>query len=867
MTHDDSLTSALSACRGCPVIRESCVPRSVQSAEVAIVIDWPSENQDKRGNWFKGKRGGQEALLRGALEGAGIDPDTLYFCSALNCRPDPKKKALHKKAMISCRQRLVRELKAAGVKKVLCCGPVGYSALMSSKKVLAITKIRGRWKEAYGMQIMATLPPGFVFGKDKADYFRDIAFDIQKFFSTDGPEPYPDVEIWEPETLAEIQEAFGYLMSHDTIACDLETEGFSPLHDNIICMGFAVLHDNKVDATAIIVNQALLEKKKTWRLFTNLFESIEHDLIFHNGKFDLQFLKTALLNHGFDFNPQAIHDTMLLHYLLDERPIGKFKSHGLETIVRCRYDAPDYGIDMGRFVKEWKDASQYDKAEMQKNLHVYAGLDCYYTARLFPDLWNELIAEDADCDTEMSMLDLYEDVLIPGSNALSEAEHHGLLIDVQMFEDLKVRLDKEASKLLAKIQRYVGIVDFNPGSPQQVKAYIYNAPDADPPGLGLPFGLREDRDGKVYHSARRGGLQEGPTAAPVLKSLAYRFPEHKQIVDDICQYRNLTKNIGTYVTGVLNRVDQDGRLRTSLNIPGTSTGRLSSSNPNLQNVPDASHTGIEIRAGFMADKGNVLIEADYKQLEVRIAAWLADDDAMRRIFESGRDPHQEIAYSIYKKPKEEITHYMRWLAKNILFGLLYGRGAESVAEGPEQEDIAARGGERWGIKDVEKFFASLLGEWKDFAFWQERQKEIGYKQGEIRMPTGRRRRFYFIPKHDGGYVGRASFNNPIQGTASDFTLYALIRLHEELPDGAWVVLTVHDSIMIECRKEIVDEVVSLIERIMEQDTLFDIDVPLKADIDVSQRWGEEESAKQHKPIVEIEAEEKKKKRHKRATKA
>lgn len=853
---EEAKASALTTCRGCPVIRDSCIPRTVESAEVAIVMDWPSESQDKKDDWFKGKRGGQEALLRGTLEGAGVDPDTLYFCSALNCRPNPKKKALHKKAMLSCRRRLIAELKAAGVKKVLCCGPIGYSALMSSEKVLAITKVRGRWKEAYGMQIMATLPPGFVFGKEKADYFRDIAFDVEKFFSTDGPEPYPDVDIWEPETLAEVQEAFEFLMANDTMACDLETEGFSPIFDRIICMGFAVLHENKVDATAVVINQALLGKKKTWRLFAKLFSSPEHDKVFHNGKFDLQFVKTALLEHGFKFDPQGIHDTMLLHYLLDERPIGKFKSHGLETLARCRYDAPDYGIDMERFVKEWKAASPYDKAEMQKGLHVYAGLDCYYTARLFPDLWNEIVKEDAECDTPMSMLDLYEDVLIPGSNAISEAERHGIKIDIEMFEDLKVKLDKKANKLLAKIQRKVGIPDFNPGSPTQVKKYIYNSPDDEEfPGIGLPFGLREDKDGKVYHSARRGGLQEGPTAAPVLKSLAYKYPEHKQIIEDICEHRNYVKNIGTYVTGILTRVDQDGRLRTSLNIPGTSTGRLSSSNPNLQNVPDASHTGIEIRAGFMADEGNVLIEADYKQLEVRIAAWLADDDAMREVFEGDRDPHQEIAFSIYKKPKEQITHYMRWLAKNILFGLLYGRGAESVAEGPEQEDIAARGGERWGKKDVEKFFASLLGEWKAFAEWQQNQKRIGYKQGEVRMPTGRRRRFQFIPKHDGGYVGRASFNNPIQGTASDFTLYALIRLHEELPEGARVILTVHDSIMIECREDMVDEVVALIERIMEEDTLFDIDVPLKADIDVTHRWGEEESAKQHIPIAQIEAEE------------
>jgi DNA polymerase-1 len=290
-----------------------------------------------------------------------------------------------------------------------------------------------------------------------------------------------------------------------------------------------------------------------------------------------------------------------------------------------------------------------------------------------------------------------------------------------------------------------------------------------------------------------------------------------------------------------------------LNLAGTSTGRLSSSNPNLQNVPDASHTGVEIRGGFIPTPGNVFIEADHKQLEVRVAAWLSGDEVMRGIFESGRDPHQEIAYSIYGLPKEQITHYMRWLAKNILFGLLYGRGYESVATGPEQEDIAARGGRRWGLDEVKSFYDNLLAEWAQFAEWQQNQKVMGYRDGEIVMPTGRRRRFGFIPRHDAGYVGRASFNNPIQGTASDFTLYALIRLHARLPEGAHLVLTVHDSLLIDCPRHLVDEVCDLIHEVMEDDTLFDIDVPLLADIDIEERWGEKEGAKQHIPIVEQEA--------------
>lgn len=862
------LDYAHSACRGCPSARAACVTRPRGTARIAVVLDFPSELEDARDEWMASKRGGAGALLRDTLEAAGIDLDQVYLCSALNCRPNVGKQAMLKNAMLSCRERLIDELKHAGVEKVLSVGPIAYSALMSLPKNAAITKVRGRWREAFGMNVLATLPPGFMFGaEDARDYFRDFAHDIEKFATTDGPEPHPDVDVWLPETLAELDEAFAFLAEQDFVSLDLETTGFSPIANDVLAAGFGTI--DGTDGTVVVIDEALLSKKKAWRLIGKLLAS-DQEVVFHNAKFDLQFLKAQLLKRDLKYEPANVHDTLLLHYLLDERPVGRFKSHGLETLARIRYDAPDYGIDVGKWLKEWAEANEYDRRAMRQQLHVYLALDAYYTARLYPDLWNEAIDDDEDRDVpddhlpHDSLLDLYESLLMPASLALADIEYHGILLDVSMFEAQRIELEAKAKQLLAQLQRKTGIKDFNPGSPKQVQAYIYNSPD-DPeqPGLGFQLGLvdekgntRHDERGNVMFTPRRGKLREGATAAAVLRTLAHRQPEKlpkwkiklngqdDHIIEAICEYRNLTKNIGTYVVGLLQRVDIDDRLRTSFNLAGTATGRLSSSQPNLQNVPDASHTGIEIRGGFVAPPGHVLIEADHKQLEVRIAAWLSDDDAMREIFAGDRDPHQEIAWSIYRKPKNEITHYMRWLAKNILFGLLYGRGYESVATGPEQEDIAARGGQRWSIEDVKSFFDQLLAEWADFAQWQQDQRELGYAAGEIVMPTGRKRRFPFIPKHDAGYVGRASFNNPIQGTASDFTLYALIRLHELLPDGARIVLTVHDSLMIECREDLAAEVCELVQRVMEEDPLYPIDVPLKADINVMRSWGEKD-AMQH----------------------
>lgn len=813
-------------CAACPSVDACAIARPEQNNGIAIVFESANGTQKGKNDLWAGRKGGPVHLVRSTLAAAGIDPDECYVCTAVNCQPNTKKKPMLNRAMNACRTRLVKELKLAGVEKVLCIGPIGFSALMSHDKVAAITKVRGRWHEAYGMQIMATLPPGFMLaGTEGRNYFPDFAHDILRFATTER-EPDPDIEVWVPETLKELDEAFDWLEQHDTISCDLETYGLSPVANDILAAGFCVLDDNGHDATVVVVSERLIEKKKAWRRIAGILNDSGIELVFHNAKFDLQFLMTGLWERGITYAPANVQDTMLLHYTIDERPMGRFGSHALERLARVKYDAPDYGINMGKFLEEWAVASAYDREEMRQKMHVYLALDCYYTARLYPDLFNEALDEDE------ALLDLYENLLMPGSLALAEIERHGILLDVKMFEVSGVELDKKARRLQAKLQRETGRPDFNPGSPKQVQEVIYE-------DLGLPFGI-ETVGGKVYHTVRRGGLQEGPTAATVLKALARRFPEHTELIDDICEYRNYTKNIGTYVNGLLNRADVDDRIRCTFNLHGTATGRLSSSNPNLQNIPDASHTGIEIRGGFIAPEGYSIIEADYKQLEVRIAAWLSDDDNMRAVFESGRDPHQEIAFSIYRKPKSEVTHYMRWLAKNILFGILYGRGAESVAQGPEQADIIARGGQAWGVKDVENFYNSLLADWEAFAQWQEDQRALGYAQGYVSTPTGRRKRFPFIPRDDAGYVGRASFNNPIQGTASDFTLYALITLHARLPEGACIISTVHDSLIFEVRDDLVPEVSELIRDVMENELLFDIDVPLKIDLDVSKRWGEKD---------------------------
>jgi DNA polymerase-1 len=321
--------------------------------------------------------------------------------------------------------------------------------------------------------------------------------------------------------------------------------------------------------------------------------------------------------------------------------------------------------------------------------------------------------------------------------------------------------------------------------------------------------------------------------------LARGYPEHADLLNDIVEWRNLTKNAGTYIKGLLARCDVDGRVHGSFNIHGAASGRLSSTNPNLQNMPPASHTGVAVRSGFKAPDGWSLIDADYKQLEVRVAAELSGDPTMIQMFKDGGDPHAKTSETIYGKP--DVSHYERMLGKIITFGLLYGRSPDSIATGPEAEDIVARGGKRWEPDDVREFFGNLLSEWNVYAKWRQDCREAPYRDGEITFSLGRKRRFHFIPRHDGGRVGRQGINSPCQGTASDFCLWSLIRLHERLKDyPAQVVCTVHDSLLIEARDDVLGEVTEIVREVMEKDSLWTTEVPLAVDLKVSKRWSQDD---------------------------
>lgn len=801
----------------CPSANQCAVTRNVvtETSEIGIVFEFPSTEAQKKDDFFAGKEGSAGHLAKTMCEAVGLDISKAYVCSASNCRLNPKKEAMLKKAMLGCKARLVQELKEAGVKKVLCLGTMGYSALVSAERNLPITKHRGAWYKAYGMDILPTFSPNMVVAS--SDWFRDMARDFEKFMATDGRDPWPQVDLWLPEDLKEAKEAVQWVEQASYVSLDVETTGLSPISNHLTALGLGVLHKEEDAGTSIIFDEALLQKKGAWRLVGDLIARNDKPTVMHNAKFDLQFLKHGLLQKGFAYTPGNIQDTMLIHYTLDERPMGKFKSHVLETLARTYFDAPDYGLDMKKWLKDWATVQEVEKRKMRHDLHIYLGLDCYYTARLYPTLYNEALEEGEQ------LLDLYENVLMPATFALADIEYRGVYIDIPFYEEVNKKLRAREKRIIGKLQKQKMIPDdFNPGSPKQVSTLLYET-------MGLP----------VYKTRRKGKQQGGSTSEEVLKILKRRRPEVTKLVDDIILFRKVSKTRSTYAQGMLDRVDVDGRVRGNFNLHGTATGRLSSDNPNLQNIPDSSHTKIEVRNGFVAPEGTVLIEADYSQLELRVAAWLSECPDFKQVFIDDRDVHQEVTWALFKKEKHEASKYERYMAKCCNFGVMYARGPSSLANGPEMDYIEENGGTRWTEDEVSEFFDRMLKNWPRYNEWMEEQSQRAYLDQYVEGPFGNKRRFPFIPSGDAGATGRQGINTPIQGTASHVTLTALIRIHNRLPEGAYIVSTVHDSILIECREDLVDEVLVIVKEEMEEN--LDIDpggVPFKADADVAPRWGE-----------------------------
>ena len=505
-------------------------------------------------------------------------------------------------------------------------------------------------------------------------------------------------------------------------------------------------------------------------------------------------LEEGLSTEGFLF------DTELAAYLLDPTA----GSYDLERLSVSYFNfetqkAKEY-LTPGAFESLLTFGEVEDGEKAAKTIAEPMGALLSHTAlieALYPELSARLI--------ELGIMPLLTDLELPLCPVLAEMEQVGVLVDRKALHDFGVMLDEQIKLDELSIYDLAGS-RFNINSTQQLGKVLFE-------DLGLP----PVKKTKTGYS----------TNAEVLEKLKGRHP----IIDLILEYRQYAKLKSTYVDGLGKVIEEDGRIRTSFQNTVTATGRLSSSEPNLQNIPVRTELGAKLRYMFTAAPGMLLVDADYSQIELRILAHMADDKAMQEAFLSGEDIHTATAAQVFGVDPEEVTHEMRRRAKAVNFGIVYGISAFSLSD-----DIGVSVGE--AKEYMERYFATFPG----IAKYQREVVEKAKEDGYVSTILGRRR---WLPELKSSNYNLRSFgervalNMPIQGTAADVIKLAMIRVRDALrAEGlkARLILQVHDELIVECPEEETERVRVLLTQEMEN--VVQYAVPLRADAKSGRTWGE-----------------------------
>jgi len=808
MENFDSLPEA---CLKCSLTGRPRVFGSGTPGGIVVIGEAPGTTEVIKKMPFVGKSG---KLLRESLKLVNIDPEKVWYTNACLCHPVDDKTP-SPTTWMHCNERLQREIAAVNPTKIITVGGVGLSALKASTKALPITKWRG---QGFMMEIapdgsddrtsvftVPTFHPSAVL-RDP-DLFRDFIEDIEKAVTKSEPEEFEIIEVM-PESIEEIINQLQILWSTTAISCDLETTGFDFLSDTLISVGFgAMTTDGK--GYSVIIKRELLQHADMKMILKDFWQLYPGVMVFHNIKFDVKFIQTWL-----GFQPEFMNpmDTMLMKYAQDERPYNRYASHGLKSIARVRYDVPDYHFSFDEWFKV-PDAERDWEA-----LWAYHAQDCYITIRLYYELLDELRNEDP------KLIDLVERVLVPGTLAFAKIEHHGVLIDIPYFEkmhgEVAIRL-AEWEEYLIETAKLWGIENLNPKSSLQVNKIIFGELELE--------GRTTEREElqALVREVRESNREDRDTVVQWLTVLL--------------DHRQWSKIQATYIEGLLEKVHPvDGRVHPDFLLHGTSTGRLSCNEPNLQNIPILM--GEDIRRGFVAPPGYVFVGADYSQLELRVAGYLSKDETLIKAYEADQDIHKIVASKMYKKPVEEITKLERYMAKYIDFGIIYGRGAKSLTEGWEMEHyVTVLGGDRWSLKQSEIFIDEFLKGFPGLNAWIKEQHMFVAREGYTNTPFGRRRRFPLRDSTTIYGIQRQAVNTPIQSMASDICLTAATRLVTKLPEGAYLLFSVHDALYFEVREDLLEGVCKLISDEMAINLPEEIDttiIPFRVDIEVGCNWGD-----------------------------
>ena len=574
-----------------------------------------------------------------------------------------------------------------------------------------------------------------------------------------------------------------YFLTNKILSLDTETTSTSAIDAELVGLSFAV---KEFEAFYVPVPANREEALQIVNIFKPVYESDEILKVGQNLKYDLEVLR----NYGIELKGK-MWDTMIAHYLIQPE-----LHHNMDYMAEIYLNYQTIHIDelIGPKGKNQKSM----RSLLPSQVYEYAAEDADITLRLKNKLEPEL--KKAECE------DLFYNIEMPLMPVLAEMEMNGVCLDTASLAETSKQFTNRMNEIEARIYELAG-ERFNIASPKQVGEILFDKL-------------------KIVEKAKKTKTGQYVTSEEVLQQLRNKH----EIVADILEHRGLKKLIGTYIDALPKLINpKTGHIHTSFNQTITATGRLSSSDPNLQNIPIRGEDGKEIRKAFIPEPGSLFFSADYSQIELRVMAHLSQDAEMIKVFSEGKDLHAATAANIYKKPIEEVTRDERTKSKRANFGIIYGITVFGLAE----------------RLDIPRDEAKMLidGYFETFPQvhdYMEKSKEVAREKGYVTTLFGRRRYLPDINSHNAtvrGFAERNAINAPIQGTAADIIKVAMIHIYKRFKaEGirSKMILQVHDELNFSVFPEEKEKVESIV--LEEMQNALNLSVPLVADSGFGQNW-------------------------------
>jgi DNA polymerase I len=606
-------------------------------------------------------------------------------------------------------------------------------------------------------------------------------------YVTTGPET--EAQYRTVVTAAELDDMMAALAGAQELSLDTETTALDPMQADLVGLSFSVephtAYYLPLGHTYPGVAQQL-PRKQTLAKLKMFLEDPQVQKIGQNLKYDVLVLRHAGIEvRGISF------DTMIASYLLNPSKT----SHSLDALALeyLNYRTMTYSEVTGTGKKQIG-FSDVDITTATR----YSGEDADITLRLKMLLEPKLREQGLDS--------LFRDVEMKLLRVLVDMEYAGVKIDAGLLKVMSGKLEHDTAKIVSDIYGLAG-TEFNINSPKQLADILF-----------VKLGLTPIKKTKTGFS----------TDVDVLEELAHIHP----LPAEILKYRTLSKLKSTYVDALPAMINpRTGRLHTSLNQTVTATGRLSSSEPNLQNIPIRTEVGREIRKAFIAEQGHSLVSADYSQIELRVLAHMSGDEGLIQTFVKDRDIHTRTASEIFGLPQEEISPEMRRKAKAVNFGIIYGISAFGLAQ-----DIGVSNAE------AKRYIESYFARYPKVRAFIEATIAQAKSTGFVTTLLGRKR---YIPELASSaapvrnFGERMAVNTPIQGTAADLIKLAMIKIHDLLVEqrsGSRMILQVHDELIFEVPDREIGMMKELVKKEMEG--VLELSVPIKVDIGSGKNWDE-----------------------------